>query len=190
VKSLAKAANWGRTTKEDTEDSQLSVSKIVGDFGEHLVAALLAKGGIAVAHAPMEGFDLLALDKEGSVLTKGRLAGISVKTRLLTGNWSSAHTIPTGAAQAEKAARTWSAEPWLAVVCGSLGYSLEVFLLPLSECVKFEGRTTTRDRISVKALRDDKSGVVKKLLSELTFVPPYWLGISDMQKELLEMQSK
>lgn len=175
--------------KQTAEESQLSPSKIVGDFGEHLVAALLAKRGIAVAHAPMEGFDLLALDKKGAVLTKGELVGVSVKTRLLTGNWYSAHTLPTGVAQANKAARTWSAEAWLAVVCGSIGYTLEVFLLPHSECGKFGGRTTTSDRVSVKALRDDKSGTVKKLLSELAFVPPRWLSVSDMQEVLKNQRS-
>jgi hypothetical protein len=170
--------------KQAAAESELSLSKIVGDFGEHLVAALLAKRGVAVAHAPMEGFDLLALDKKGTLLTKGKLVGISVKTRLLTGNSYSAHTIPTGADQAYKAAKTWRAEAWLAVVCGAMGNTLEVFLLPLKTCEEFRGRTKSAGRISVSALREAKSNTVRKLLSELSFVAPSWLSISDIQERL------
>lgn len=144
----------------------------------------MTKMDVAVAHAPMEGFDLIALDRKGKALSKGKLVGISVKTRLLTGNNYSAHTLSTGVENASKAAKIWRAEPWLAIVCGSIGYSLEVFLLPYSKCEMFAGRTTTSNRISVTSLRDDKTGVVKKPLSELRFIPPQWLSISDMEDRL------
>lgn len=170
--------------KQAAAEERLSLSKIIGDFGEDLVATLLAKRGIAVAHAPMEGFDLLALDKKGTVLTKGKLVGISVKTRLLTDNFVSAHTIPIGTSQARKAARIWEAEPWLAVVCGTVGNTLEVFIVPYSESRSFAGRTTSGDKISVTALRNEKSGRANKLLTELTFDPPRWLSIQDVQEKL------
>lgn len=169
---------------KQAKEATLSHSKIVGDFGEHLVGVLLANKGIAVAHAPMEGFDLVASDKKGALLTKKKLVGVSVKTRLLRDNYYSAHTIPIGEGQASKAAQIWQAESWLAVVCGSIGYTLEVFLLPYSECPNFRGESTNEDRVSVTALRADKSGTVRKLLSELTFVSPDWLSIPDMQERL------
>jgi hypothetical protein len=170
---------------KEAEEETLSYSKIAGDFGEHLVGVLLAKRGIAVAHAPMEGFDLIALDKRGVLLTKDKLIGISVKTRLLKDNEYSAHTIQTGADQANKAARIWQAEPWLAVVCGSVGYTLEAFLLPYSVSQNFRGKTRSSGLVSVTALRDDNSGTVRKLLSELRFVASEWLSITDMQERLM-----
>jgi hypothetical protein len=169
---------------KQVDEATLSYSKMAGDFGEHLVGVILAKSGIAVAHAPMEGFDLIALDKKGVFLTKERLVGISVKTRLQRDNYISADVIDIGADQANKAAQIWQAEPWLAVVCGSIGYTLEVFLLPYSESSNFRGKTRSGGLVSVTALRNDTSGTARKLMSEPRFVAQEWLSVPDMQERL------
>lgn len=145
----------------------ISVSKINGDFGEALVTYLIASKGVEVLHGPTVGFDLFAIDRKGAVFPRRkRLIGISVKTRLLVGNYGYSNTIPTDEVLVRKVAKTWRAEPWLAVVAGSLGHTLEVLLVPYNECEQFRGRAITREKVSVSALERDKSGTVKTLFRE------------------------
>lgn len=145
----------------------LGVSKINGDFGEALVTYLLARDGVEVLHGPTVGFDLFAVDPLKSVFSgKARLIGISVKTRLLKGNFYYSSTIPTDAPQVSQAVKAWGAEPWLAVVVGSVGLTLEVMLLPYSAAARFRGRAKRGDVVSVSALESDLSGTVRTLLRE------------------------
>jgi hypothetical protein len=150
-----------------TAPRAISVSEINGKFGEYLVAALVARQGIAVTHAPTEGFDLFAVDHSGVVFSpRNKLIGISVKTRLIKGNYFIDGTVGVDADKLKKAGQIWQAECWVGVVLGSIGRTLEAFVLPLSECQRFRGRATRADVVSFSALRLDKSGAVRKLLSE------------------------
>ena len=143
------------------------ISKINGDFGEALVAYLIGREGVDVLHGPTVGFDLFAVDRKGILFpAKARLVGISVKTRLLKGNFGYSSTIPTDEPQVRQAALAWGAEPWLAVVVGSPGFTLEVMLLPYTVCGRFRGRAKRRGVVSVSALEHDKSGAVKTLFNE------------------------
>lgn len=142
-------------------------SQINADFGEALVAYLLARERVEVIRGPTVGFDLFAMDRQGKILRpENKLVGISVRTRLLKGNFEYSATVPIDSETVHNAEKVWTVQGWIALVVGSVGYSLRVLLLPYSECSRFRGRAKREDVVSVSALEKDASGVVKVLLRE------------------------
>ena len=87
-------------------------SKIVGDFGEALVANLLSRSGFEVIHADHVGFDLIAFRVD-----IGRL-GISVKSRTRGRQGTedvSVNLFDVADAKLEKSCLDFGLIPWVAV---------------------------------------------------------------------------
>lgn len=138
-------------------------SLISGDFGESLVAFLLAKEGIDVVRASTIGFDLFAIDHGGRILKKDTMVGISVKMRVSQGASRYEPTIPIGSDKIEEAKRIWKLDAWLAIVVGSVGRNLKCYLLPFEERQQFSGRARRQDVVAPSELRKDRTGDVKHL---------------------------
>jgi len=141
--------------------------QVSAEFGEALVAYLLAREGVEVIRGPTKGFDLFARDRQGRIFqSKDKLIGISVKTRLLKEKFEYSSTVPIDSKKVSEAREIWNVEAWLALVVGRLGYSLRVFLLPYTKYSNFRGRAKREDVVSVSALEKDKTGTVRILLRE------------------------
>jgi len=141
--------------------------QLSAEFGEALVAYLLAREGVEVIRGPTMGFDLFAIDRQGRIFqSKDKLIGISVKTRLLKRKQYYSSTVPIDSKKVFKAREIWNVEAWLALVVGNVGYSLTVLLLPYTKYNNFRGRAKREDVVSVSALENDTTGTTRILLRE------------------------
>lgn len=140
-----------------------SEALISGDFGESFVAYLLSKKGISVARASTVGFDLIARDRKGKVLTKNKISGISVKTRISKRAKRYVPGVPLGSSQTLPAAKKWGMKPYLAVVIGSINNHLDVFILPFKDAMRLKGNIAKKDFIAASQLHKNASGTVIKL---------------------------
>jgi len=134
-----------------------SEALLSGDFGESFVAYLLAKKGITVARAGTVGFDLLARDHKGNILAKNKISGISVKTRISKRAKRYVPGVPLRSAQTLVAAKRWNAEPYLAVVIGSINNRLDVFIIPFKKALTLSGKIAKHDYLAAAQLYKNKS---------------------------------
>jgi hypothetical protein len=107
-------------------------SKIVGDFGEHLILYWLSKHGFECARIDHVGVDLIARNPK----TK-ELMGISVKSRTRTeGKEKDSLNIPKGNFdKAKKACEAFGCVPYFAIVVDMVE-SIKAFILPLSHLLR------------------------------------------------------
>jgi hypothetical protein len=136
---------------------------VTGEFGESLVAFLLSKKGIDVAKAGTVGFDLFAIDAVGRIFPKGKIVGISVKTRFGKKHGSFRPTIPIGSAKIVQAQKTWDIDAWVAVVAGSKDDMPSAFVFPLEDLPKLKGRAKREDVVAISDLAKNPTGSVTKL---------------------------
>jgi hypothetical protein len=136
-------------------------SRIVGTFGEYLLAFILAQRGVHVVHADTAAFDLFAIDPDRAFFRTDNMIGISVKTAQ-TSKSGGFDPKPPDEANLRRASEKWKVEPWIAYVSHWPQQSetrLQIFLLPI---LAFRKYTTESGRaMSGEKLRESGPEVVK-----------------------------
>lgn len=127
------------------------------DFGESFIAYLLSKEGVDVVRASSIGFDLFAVDKNGKIFPKGKIACISVKTRISKRYRKYRPTIPVGSKKLMAATEIWSADAWVGIVVGTTRQNKELaaFLFPLKDLDKLKGAARREDVVAVSELYEN-----------------------------------
>jgi hypothetical protein len=134
---------------------------ITGDFGESFIAYLLSKEGIEVARASIIGFDLFAIDANGTIFPKDTIVGISVKARISKSHKNFKPTIPVGSDKIRASMRIWHVPAWIGIVVGSMERKLEAFVFPFEELKNLHGTAGRPDVVAVSQL--SKHHAVQKL---------------------------
>ncbi|MEM3716518.1 MAG: hypothetical protein QW145_05095 [Candidatus Bathyarchaeia archaeon] len=145
--------------------SEQTRTKLLGDFGEYLLAWLLrSRFGVNLSLVKTEGVDLLCVDKDGALFPKNENIAISVRTRERTkervldnvnADWS----------KIEDAAERWNAKPYFAYVrITPENGEIKVFLLPVTKA-KTYGRN-----FNVKKAELDPSNILFEMKFE-QYVP-------------------
>jgi hypothetical protein len=138
-----------------------SEAMLSGDFGESFIAYLLSKEGIEVARASIVGFDLFAIDANGTIFPKDKIVGISVKARISKLHKNYKPTIPVGSEKIEASMSRWHVPAWIGIVVGSKERKLEAFVFPYEELKKLHGTAVRQDVVAVSQL--SKNPAVRKL---------------------------
>ena len=135
-------------------------SRIVGNFGEYVLAFYLAKKGINVIRADTHFFDLIVKDTSGRVFKKNDIIGISVKFRDRTLTTSTC-TIPYKEFESVvKFGKKWKFEPYFCHIIVSREEDqgiLEGFIFSRKSAKKYFAKRKRQHAISFSKLRADRS---------------------------------
>lgn len=138
-----------------------SEAMLSGDFGESFIAYLLSKEGIEVVRASTVGFDLFAIDHNGTIFPKDKMIGISAKARISKSQKNYKPTIPVGSEKIEASMRCWHVPAWIGIVVGSMDKKMEAFVFPYEKLGELHGTAKRPDVVAVSQL--NKNPAVRKL---------------------------
>lgn len=130
-------------------------SRIVGDFGEGVLAYFLTKKGLNVIRADTVFFDLIVRDPYGKLFQKDKIIGISVKIR------SSGGTIPFDKdfKKLKKCTKKWNVVPYICfmriIERKGGNKKLEAFLFEANNARNYLGGTKRKLAISFSKLKKD-----------------------------------
>jgi hypothetical protein len=141
-------------------------SRLVGDFGELVLAFYLTKLGINVIRADTVFFDLIAKDKNRIIFKNGNLVGISIKIR------DRSVTTPSCTIQLKEYEKIksfgekWGLEPWICfiIVFRKEGKRiLQGFLFPYEDGRGYMSHKKRKNAISFSKLREaTRNGKIKE----------------------------
>ena len=137
--------------------SEQTRSKLLGDFGEYLLAWFLrSKFAIETSLVKSEGIDILCRDNKGVLLPEKAIVAISVRTRERNDS-NSRKPVDADWSAMEKASDAWGAIAYFAhVLVYPKDGSITLFLLPVSKA-----RSYGKEFSVVKAEKESSNIILK-----------------------------
>ena len=140
-------------------------NRIVGVFGESLVAFQLIKRGVHVLLVDTVFFDLIVKDGSGRTFSKEKNVGISVKFRDRRFTTPSCSVVVEDSSEIESFAEKWNVVPWFCLIICSVDKDgkdcLEGFLFSAQDAHRYMVDKGRKNAVSFSKLRKAKNdGVI------------------------------